>query len=69
MQSTFESITGVKETLRRAAEQSGMTQGQIDRRMGFSKESARQFDSRLLNHKSDRDLLLLAFGRRNRDPG
>jgi len=45
----------VRERLRRAAEQSGMTQEEIGLRMGFSKGGARQAVSRLLNPDSEYD--------------
>lgn len=45
----------VRAKLRRAAEESGMTQEEIGLRMGFSKESARKAISRLLNPEIDYD--------------
>lgn len=49
------SAASVREKLRRAAEQSGMTQEEIGLRMGFSKSGARQAISRLLNPDSEYD--------------
>jgi transcriptional regulator with XRE-family HTH domain len=45
----------IRDKLRRAAEQSGMTQEEIGLRMGFSKDSARKAVSRLLNPEIDYD--------------
>jgi transcriptional regulator with XRE-family HTH domain len=58
------SVTSIRAKLRRAAEESGMTQEEIGLRMGFSKESSRRAVSRLLNLESDYDprlSTLLAF--------
>jgi hypothetical protein len=46
---TPDSVTTVRDKMRRAAEESGMTQEEIGLRMGFSKDSARKAVSRLLN--------------------
>jgi transcriptional regulator with XRE-family HTH domain len=59
-----EPVTTVREKLRRAAKESGMTQEEIGLRMGFSKDSARKAVSRLLNVDTDYDprlSTLLAF--------
>jgi transcriptional regulator with XRE-family HTH domain len=45
----------MRENLRKAAEKSGMTQEEIGVAMGFSKASARQAVSRLLNPESELD--------------
>jgi transcriptional regulator with XRE-family HTH domain len=44
-----ETVVGVREKLRHAAKESGMTQEEIGLRMGFAKDSARKAVSRLLN--------------------
>jgi transcriptional regulator with XRE-family HTH domain len=43
------SVDLIRDRLRHAVEESGMTQEEIGLRMGFSKSSARQAVSRLLN--------------------
>ncbi len=48
-------VAGVREKLRRAADQSGMTQEEIGLRMGFAKGGARQAVSRLLQPDSEYD--------------
>jgi transcriptional regulator with XRE-family HTH domain len=61
-----ETVPGVREKLRRAAKESGMTQEEIGLRMGFPKSSARQAVSRLLNVEVDYDprlSTLLAFAK------
>jgi transcriptional regulator with XRE-family HTH domain len=61
-----DSVTSLREKLRRAAEQSGMTQEEIGLRMGFAKDSSRKAVSRLLNLESDYDprlSTLLAFAK------
>jgi transcriptional regulator with XRE-family HTH domain len=50
-----ETIATVRERLRQAARDSGMTQEEIGLRMGFSKDSARKAVSRLLNVEADYD--------------
>lgn len=60
------SVTGIRAQLRRAAEQSGMTQEEIGLRMGFAKDSARKAVSRLLNLESEYDprlSTLIAFAK------
>ncbi len=60
------SVATVREKLRRAAAESGMTQEEIGLRMGFAKDSARKAVSRLLNLEADYDpriSTLLAFAR------
>jgi transcriptional regulator with XRE-family HTH domain len=52
---TSETTMSVREKLRRAAEQSGMTQEEIGLRMGFAKDSARKAVSRLLNLEAEYD--------------
>jgi transcriptional regulator with XRE-family HTH domain len=57
-------VPSVRAKLRRAAEESGMTQEEIGLRMGFSKESSRRAVSRLLNLETEYDprlSTLLAF--------
>lgn len=49
------SVASVRERMRRAAEQSGMTQEEIGVRMGYAKDSARKAVSRLLNPEVDYD--------------
>jgi len=49
------SVSLVRENLRKAAEDSGMTQEEIGLRMGFKKGGARQAVSRLLLPDSDYD--------------
>jgi transcriptional regulator with XRE-family HTH domain len=59
-----ETVESVRDCLRRAAQDSGMTQEEIGLRMGYSKSGARQAVSRLLNHESEYDprlSTLLAF--------
>jgi transcriptional regulator with XRE-family HTH domain len=54
----------VRESLRQAAKESGMTQEEIGLRMGFTKDSARKAVSRLLNTETEHDprlSTLLAF--------
>jgi transcriptional regulator with XRE-family HTH domain len=61
-----ETTLSVREKLRRAAQESGMTQEEIGVRMGFTKESARKAVSRLLNTEADYDprlSTLLTFAR------
>lgn len=61
---TSETAATVREKLRQAAKDSGMTQEEIGLRMGFSKDSARKAVSRLLNVEADYDprlSTLLAF--------
>jgi transcriptional regulator with XRE-family HTH domain len=50
-----DSVASVREKMRRAAEQSGMTQEEIGIRMGYAKDSARKAVSRLLNADVDYD--------------
>ena len=50
-----ETVSTVREKLRRAAEESGMTQEELGLRMGFAKDSARKAVSRLLNLQTDYD--------------
>ncbi len=60
----------VRERLRQAAKDSGMTQEEIGLRMGFSKSGARQAVSRILNAESEYDprlsTLILFSGAVNR---
>jgi transcriptional regulator with XRE-family HTH domain len=49
------SITTIREKMRVAAKESGMTQEEIGLRMGFSKDSSRKAVSRLLNLEVDYD--------------
>jgi transcriptional regulator with XRE-family HTH domain len=59
-----ETVKTARKKLRRAAEESGMTQEEIGLRMGFAKDSARKAVSRLLNSEADHDprlSTLLAF--------
>ena len=61
-----DSVTTLREKLRKAAKDSGMTQEEIGLRMGFSKDSARKAVSRLLNVEADYDprlSTLLAFAK------
>jgi transcriptional regulator with XRE-family HTH domain len=54
----------VRDRLRQAADESGLTQEEIGLRMGFAKGGARQAVSRLLNNDADHDprlSTLLAF--------
>jgi transcriptional regulator with XRE-family HTH domain len=53
--SASETVASIRDSLRRAVEQSGMTQEEIGLRMGFTKGSARQAVSRLLNADADHD--------------
>ena len=48
-------LASVRQKMRQAAEESGMTQEEIGLRMGFTKGGARQAVSRLLNAESDYD--------------
>jgi len=48
-------LAAVRERLRQAAKDSGMTQEEIGLRMGFSQGSARKAVSRLLNAGTDYD--------------
>lgn len=60
----LQSGTAVRQKLRKAAQDSGMTQEEIGLRMGFSKDSARKAVSRLLNPDVEYDprlSTLLAF--------
>jgi len=50
-----DSVASLREKLRQAAKDSGMTQEEIGMRMGFPKSSARQAVSRLLNVEVDHD--------------
>jgi transcriptional regulator with XRE-family HTH domain len=50
-----DTASSIREKLRRAAEQSGMTQEEIGLRMGFAKGGARQAVSRILNPEVDYD--------------
>lgn len=66
-----DSVTTVREKLRSAAKDSGMTQEEIGLRMGFGKESARKAVSRLLNVEAEYDprlSTLLSFARAVRKP-
>lgn len=57
-------VASVREKMRQAAEESGMTQEEIGLRMGFAKGSARKAVSRLLNLEVEYDprlSTLLAF--------
>jgi transcriptional regulator with XRE-family HTH domain len=61
-----DSVTNIREKLRQAAKESGMTQEEIGLRMGLSKDSARKAVSRLLNAGIDYDprlSTLLAFAK------
>jgi transcriptional regulator with XRE-family HTH domain len=63
---TPETVSLVREKLRRAAKDSGMTQEEIGLRMGFSRDSARKAVSRLLNVETEYDprlSTLLAFAK------
>jgi transcriptional regulator with XRE-family HTH domain len=65
------SVTSIRAKLRRAAEESDMTQEEIGLRMGFSKESSRRAVSRLLNLQAEHDprlSTLLAFADAIRRP-
>jgi transcriptional regulator with XRE-family HTH domain len=58
------SVSAIRKKMRRAAEDSGMTQEEIGLRMGFSKGSARKVVSRLLSTENSYDprlSTLLAF--------
>jgi hypothetical protein len=62
--STPDSVATVRERMRLAAKQSGMTQEEIGVRMGYAKDSARKAVSRLLNAEVEYDprlSTLLAF--------
>ncbi len=48
-------VASVRQRMRQAAEESGMTQEEIGLRMGLAKGGARQAVSRLLNPESDYD--------------
>jgi transcriptional regulator with XRE-family HTH domain len=50
-----ETAKTVRQKLRRAADESGMTQEEIGLRMGFGKASARKAVSRLLNSEVEYD--------------
>ena len=50
-----ETVATVRDKLRHAVDESGMTQEEIGLRMGFSKDSARKAVSRLLNPDADHD--------------
>jgi transcriptional regulator with XRE-family HTH domain len=50
-----DTLTIMRDKLRLAAQESGMTQEEIGLGMGFSKASARQAVSRLLNADSEHD--------------
>ena len=50
-----ETVATIRQKLRRAAKDSGMTQEEIGLRMGFAKDSARKAVSRLLNVELDYD--------------
>jgi transcriptional regulator with XRE-family HTH domain len=59
-----DSLAAVRQKMRQAAKESGMTQEEIGLRMGYSKDSARQAVSRLLNTEANYDprlSTLLAF--------
>jgi transcriptional regulator with XRE-family HTH domain len=61
-----ESLATVREKLRQAAKDSGMTLEEIGLRMGYGKGGARQAVSRLLNQEADYDprlSTLLAFAK------
>jgi transcriptional regulator with XRE-family HTH domain len=55
MKTNTESVAAIREKLRRAAKESGMTQEEIGLRMGMAKDSARKSVSRLLNVETDYD--------------
>ncbi len=55
LKSNSETVATIRDKLRNAAEQSGMTQEEIGVRMGFGKDSARKAVSRLLNADADHD--------------
>ena len=62
-----DSVASLREKLRQAAKESGMTQEEIGLRMGFPESSARQAVSRLLNVEAEYDprlSTLLTFARR-----
>ena len=64
-------VETVRERMRRAADESGMTQEEIGLRMGFAKDSARKAVSRLLNVQAEYDprlSTLLAFAKAIRRP-
>ena len=50
-----DSVASLREKLRQAAKESGMTQEEIGLRMGFGKDSARKAVSRLLNLEAEYD--------------
>jgi transcriptional regulator with XRE-family HTH domain len=61
-----ESVSSVRDKMRQAVEESGMTQEEIGLKMGFAKGGARQAISRLLNPDSEYDprlSTLLAFAK------
>ena len=61
-----DSVSSVRDKMRRAAETSGMTQDQIGLKMGYAKGGARQAVSRLLNPEVEYDPRLstiLAFAK------
>jgi transcriptional regulator with XRE-family HTH domain len=55
MASKSDPLEPVRERMRQAAKDSGMTQEEIGLRMGFSKSGARQAVSRMLNDDSEHD--------------
>ena len=64
-------IDSIRDRMRNAAEESGLTQQQIGEAMGFSAASARQAVSRLLNSEVDHDPRLstiLAFAKAVKKP-
>jgi transcriptional regulator with XRE-family HTH domain len=50
-----DSIATIRERMRQAAQQSGLTQEEIGVRMGYAKDSARKAVSRLLNPGAEYD--------------
>jgi transcriptional regulator with XRE-family HTH domain len=59
-------VPAIRDKMRKAAEESGLTQEEIGLRMGFTKGGARQAVSRLLNTEADYDprlSTLLAFAK------
>ena len=64
-------IEAIRDSMRSAAEQSGMTQQEIGEAMGFSASGARQAVSRILKADSDYDprlSTLLAFAKAIKKP-
>lgn len=55
MKKAIPSLKNIRDKMREAAKESGMTQEEIGLAMGFSKSGARQAVSRLLNPDSDMD--------------